>query len=615
MATIADSICHPPEATELQGGGGGIFTGKSPTPKGREEGNFQSEKLVAERVDLRATLGRIALFYVLGFATAVSHHIFNLTRDGRVPTNQSLTLKFGTAFAFLVQAFIAAATGTALAQITWRRVRQRAFTIHGIDGVFTISKDFTQFLLLELWERATLICIISIGIWIMPLASIVPPSTLVVEPHSYRSSGSCEVPTLNFRALPGANESELRLGRIAKDDSIAYINGVIPGLTAPSTTLQKIGVSVSYGQRILDIPSPCGTNCSYTVTFNGPALNCTDEDWESQDAPWSDGALPLFNYSLHYSSNSTPNGDLWAAYAQPKDDSRGYAGPGIPIRDFLYVGTTERLERYEIKCFKCSLYNTTYNLDIEHKNDLQTIRIELRNSSKFIPVKQRLQDASSYEQFAYNGYNSYLIDPEGPFDGSIDETGTLSTRRFSFGTNLLFTNLVSPWVSMTFDWKPQLEYFPISNLRAGFEELSHNLTISLLSRSDLIIFSNTTTTCNFFGYQNIYRYRPAQLYISYGPLMAFSMVVVVLGIRATLKNGGICQWSFSQIMLTTRNPSLDEIGRGSCFGVVHSGSDLAHHRLKFGEIKYEKQSVDVIRHAAFGLENEVTELSAGEKYS
>ncbi|EGX44393.1 hypothetical protein AOL_s00193g121 [Orbilia oligospora ATCC 24927] len=526
-----------------------IVTKQSPTPQAREKDNVPSRTLLAEQADIKRTVGKIVLLYVLGFAIAVSHHCFNLNLDGRAPLSQSFTLQVGLVFAFLVRAFVAGAT-----------------------------------------------------------ASIVPPSTLVIEPGVYETTSLCEVSSLNFGALPEYGSQ--RLGRLA-DDYYSADSRKGAYSADPSTILRKLGTNVAVGGRILGMPSQCSTNCSYTVNFNGPALKCTDEDWKSQDAPWD--PLEIFRFSHHYNSSVSSNGDLWTVYANPKKEERRYSESGVPLRPYLYIEAPERKEYY-IKCFKCSLYNATYNVDIDFTNGVETVTYELSKVAKFIPIIPDLESSlPNYEQLAYFAYNRYFTGNEGPFVGEIFEYGGISMRGVRFNTDIIFTNLVTPWITLSQDFRNSTQNFPMDNLREGFEELSHNLTISLLSRSDLIVSSKIMTTCTSLSYRNVYRYRSTQLYVSYGPLMVFSMVVIVLGLRATLKNGDICQWGFSQIMLTTRNPSLDEMGKGSCFGVVHSGSDLQKHRLKFGELRCNVEST--IRHAAFGLEDEVVDLSAERMYA
>lgn len=38
-----------------------------------------------------------------------------------------------------------------------------------------------------------------------------------------------------------------------------------------------------YGKRIVEAPSPCGANCSFTQTFNAPAYKCDDVDYNNID--------------------------------------------------------------------------------------------------------------------------------------------------------------------------------------------------------------------------------------------------------------------------------------------------------------------------------------------
>ena len=79
---------------------------------------------------------------------------------------------------------------------------------------------------------------------------------------------------------------------------------VVPGISTPSRKRQPqsytgppsygkvrnrataVILETVYGGQIVQAPSPCGENCTFTQSFVGPAYQCIDKDPYDPDSPW-----------------------------------------------------------------------------------------------------------------------------------------------------------------------------------------------------------------------------------------------------------------------------------------------------------------------------------------
>jgi hypothetical protein len=76
----------------------------------------------------------------------------------------------------------------------------------------------------------------------------------------------------------------------------------------------------------------------------------------------------------------------------------------------------------------------------------------------------------------------------------------------------------------------------------------------------------------------------------------------VLGFMALVKNGVSSSNTFSQVLATTRNPTLDARATGTCLGTDSlSDKTFTDIRLRFGEVSMAN---GLLKHAAFGVVDE-----------
>jgi hypothetical protein len=69
---------------------------------------------------------------IAGCALSVGHHLYYTSMNGKEAgssSDQAWSLRFGTAFSFLVVACFKAATVSSLTQYVWRIVKEKCFTV------------------------------------------------------------------------------------------------------------------------------------------------------------------------------------------------------------------------------------------------------------------------------------------------------------------------------------------------------------------------------------------------------------------------------------------------------------------------------------------------------
>jgi len=107
-------------------------------------------------------------FTVCGILLAVGHHLYYPSLDDKLVSStkqQQWAIRFGTAFALLVQGFLAAAVAVASNQHIWTVIRRGYLTVGSIDKAFEILSDPTALLSLELAREAKLAILVAVIFW------------------------------------------------------------------------------------------------------------------------------------------------------------------------------------------------------------------------------------------------------------------------------------------------------------------------------------------------------------------------------------------------------------------------------------------------------------------
>jgi hypothetical protein len=140
------------------------------------------------------------------------------------------------------------------------------------------------------------------------------------------------------------------------------------------------------------------------------------------------------------------------------------------------------------------------------------------------------------------------------------------------------------------------------------EELSRNLTLSLFSTDKTLSPLGFDTTVNVAVSANFYAYNAVNLLAAYAVAIVASLLCVCVGLRALVVNGVSHGTSFSSIMCSTRNKTLDELTKGYSLAALPLDKSIKNTELKFGLFKETGNDQGIVKRVGFGLVSEVEPL-------
>jgi hypothetical protein len=115
--------------------------------------------------------------FVAGVALAIGHHCYYRSLAGTkvIPTasltsawdtdRQEWKIRFGTAFAFLAKACLTTAIAIAYTQHIWASCKRKAYSISGLDALFSATSNVFAFISLELTMRAKVGALLAALVW------------------------------------------------------------------------------------------------------------------------------------------------------------------------------------------------------------------------------------------------------------------------------------------------------------------------------------------------------------------------------------------------------------------------------------------------------------------
>jgi hypothetical protein len=157
----------------------------------------------SERIEWVTPVAAIVLF-LFGLGAAVGHCLFFNHPKEREVGNQTWTLRYSLALAFVSKSALAASVSIDLAQCAWLALRRsrRSTPVAAIDAMFLSGSSRANFLLIRLWRYAFGAGVMAAAIWLMPLTALVAPTSLTVGFSLVNATdGACEVPALNWGVL------------------------------------------------------------------------------------------------------------------------------------------------------------------------------------------------------------------------------------------------------------------------------------------------------------------------------------------------------------------------------------------------------------------------------
>lgn len=511
-------------------------------------------------------------------------------------------------------------------------------TLAGIDAMFGVTSDPFFFLNRDMLQGARVSTLMALFIWILPLTAIFTPSTISVALNISKTSTPCTVRTVLF----DYEEDSKAVGICCRDptkffsevaDIIddSYVQPTsfarsifsIPAFSGHITAPKNVGLYDGDKSRSPTMPEgitlaqDCGRNCTYNLTFLAPAVNCTEKTpWNETDAPW-DNPNQFLNKTLYRAERPQGSmGALWIGYVSPVP-SWANSGPFGEVNPHVYV------------C-KNSVANYSVKLEVQD----YTFR---EPTIETVDIIYTINDTSTFESYGEPGF---FYDPTFFSDKYRKVTYAAAHRpNLAFFDTLVsilsgnITMVIMPNTRSYFASQTQIGGTPLSSskftiepsLGTAIEAMAQKMVVSLLSadgagieeRDPLMEYAALIrTNCTSTKYYNVYQYVAKRLVLAYAMAATITFLMLVLGFVALESNGVASDASFSTMLLTTRNPTLDRLTAGGCLGGDPVPEELRKLKLAFGKLKTEGgPGPDEVGHLAIGIEGEIVQIVKGGRYS
>lgn len=369
-----------------------------------------------------------------------------------------------------------------------------------------------------------------------------------------------------------------------------------------SEQLRRIAARILTGGDIIQWESPCG-NCSYAISFIGPAYQCQERE-----------SMPSFNFSA-----GTPGAaPFWYVAAGSYGyDPEVWGGPLDSQGSWIVRGFNPITS-----IVQCELYQAEYTSTVTYSNGNQNIITNLSFQNQ-IPGSvgasaMEAEFAQHLNKTAWTLFNFFAIEDAVALVLSGAITQSSSQGGYHFTSTMIGMSDLATIAPFNITYPP--------NFLQRVEELLVNTTLSLTyflttpaisqiagySASSPITQTTATATINTYPAQYVYSAKMlGEIYIM---AIGVSMLCIAAGCYMLIRNGVGADMSFSQLLVTTRNETLDRQCYGARLGGEYIPQTLRETELKYGQseiTRFADGGVPLEGHASFGLEEEVTNLYKG----
>ncbi|KAF7324527.1 hypothetical protein MKEN_00493400 [Mycena kentingensis (nom. inval.)] len=504
-----------------------------------------------------SSIVKILLIWALGGILALIHHIFYSQLNNRA---------VHTLHKDHITPQRPASSGIAFIQCAWKLVRQRAFTVAGLDALWAAPYSPLSFLEWDFWRTARGVVLVGALVHAFPLVITFIPGTLTVRGVQKTEVGECTVPTFDFGKQGVLFEQLNSAARIYSQPS--------------SLALRVVGATILGGQPFPPT-SPCAGNCTYTISVNAPSFTCIDSLQNATALPSVGDASKLL----------APPAYIGVAFdATPSPASR-YTGWDFQAHYLDYSDLQPTDKSHAGRDVSCVAYNSTYELDYAFMGS--TPSVVVRNIVRHEPAGQLLltedglagtfvPGSTGIHTELFNtttNYYALLASLYTYLDGNVTTRLTGNSLNFILQPpNIAATQsrLVSSIGGGSIVWAAQMP--------AVMESLLQNITLSILALSpDEATQLMRTVPCTTYTTAQLFSYTPSRLWLIYGLALILSFLCNLLGIAALRHNAFGATGGFSDFLAATRNSDLaegDGMGRAST-----TSRDWQRMRLKYGLLR------------------------------
>ncbi|EPS39215.1 hypothetical protein H072_6989 [Dactylellina haptotyla CBS 200.50] len=542
--------------------------------------------------------------YVTGIALAVGNHVYFSKLNGQPYVNSVWVGRYALVFALIIKTCFATCVIICYEQVVWMGFRRRSSgtSIRAIDALYGSTYQIVSLFYPSMWMQHPIAALTITIRWLLPLVSIITPTTLTVQIRESVAFSACQVPWLNMTAADVKPANNLRAGPFIADLAQSEYTG---NNWYPTPTASKIASLTGFLGQPVTFDSPCGNNCSYSISFQAPLWRCEDVDRHDPRAPWEIDNSTIAPWASSNVGREVPYTSTVKYVAAQDKYSRLWAGH-IILKD-VPEGTTGFWNRYDLETFYCDTYNTTVSLRQDFLNGQQQLPVvDKIDYLEFINGTYDRYWASDRDKGWFDIYRVQMIHQviSDLFSGEVSYEGRAGKDTSTNTTILNMPSFVKPYLTSYGDGNPELE----DKIRPLAEQLSLNYTFSMLSFPDLSVRQMTESNCTATTFSNVWRYEQRNLILAYCLGTVISLASLVLGAVALAHNGIVTDMSFSQVLATSRNPELDKLLEGNCLGRSDlNPRSLYNERLRHGELKQQdgKLSASGAAHVAFGTPENV----------
>ncbi|KAI1129960.1 hypothetical protein F5Y10DRAFT_290393 [Nemania abortiva] len=559
--------------------------------------------------------------FLAGILVSVSHHLYYASFEGTSAegdrtiagyriSNQSFAAAVGTAFSFVVRAFLLFAVSGAYVQLFWRAAThaQKVNTLEEIDTMFSILSDVFAFRQGPTWWRHPMLFLIALIAWLLPIAFTIPPASLSVVVSPMSTIEKKTVPNFDFASLRYVGSMHETIQQFYNASSTQIYTEHTYYYTGPSSDVHKVADLVARSGTILPITPPAA-NSSWQLDFYGPSLSCYPMDRETRfqvesniaNWLWDDAQSPTQDYRncrtpmcyLAWSNTRKERTPFWDTSYEGFEAGQVMSSFSVAVMpDMMENGCDKRnlttqsqpLGPGNMTFLVCDLYNSSYQASFNYESGRQSIAVQVDhietvptlNRITFPPVQDLATepytfDASILQQLSYTAIaDAFYQNIAGSVicnlaayldtDNKVVFTVLLDTPELSFLS--IDRDFIVGTTLQEAIWRPdnpegQSIYNPRKvelgkSLQNALEEMFQNMTISLIS-SELLQpnmtskFAPPMPNVTTTTYRPIYQYSPRQLWIAYGVAIAVSTLATFLGFLAIFVNNSNYSSNFSSV--------------------------------------------------------------------
>ncbi|KAF2129263.1 hypothetical protein P153DRAFT_339924 [Dothidotthia symphoricarpi CBS 119687] len=653
----------------------------SPGPTGRESiytlnsiyhhktTNADTQALVDRRAGELAkwhvhwtTPALIAGLFTAGVAAAIGHHLFYASLDGHPATEQLMMVRYGTAFAYFFKSMLVGTVVICYRQRIWHTFRTKAMTMNGIDGLFSATEDPTQFFLnWEMLRNGKLATVMALCSWLIPMASVLSPASLTSEARTYHDQTTCpNVPILNFtresyynfRVTDSANFSGASVSYYNTTDRYGKTEGFFDYYDQPSKNARRSAYSAAYlkkaqaRENAAAISCDQGWNCTYNINFMGPGYKCDYiNDTLSADLPFTSDILAPQGDLIYHSVLDTHD------YASPQIDTvEGVPKQSAPYPDWLgvfdsepviWIGYAEKTNElyaddspyakkwkyvHESKMFKCVLHHTNYTIEMKYSPTQQT---SIKQRDYLGPVVDTTVTHPPHD--ARNNNTDWVASPSSNFISPRSDVAAYKLTAAYHSVAALLRNFLRGEIEKTSNvfivtrsdmsetkLVDSATAYPVSHLMDAVQDLLEDMLITLLSDPSLVISDTCQVPCDRSRTMVVYVYYRRSLWFGYTVALVLTVASVVVGSWAIHVNGVASDTLFSRILVTTRNPTLDQLSVGACLGGDPFPEELQNTKLRFGVLLEDdprEGPLGKVEHCCFGTVGDTKEIVRHGNYA